>query len=100
MIHSEADFEATLDEVANLLDHPFGPEAKERLGGLLLELQAYRPIVVAAAEPENKLAEQGRKLRQHVAAFEERVGGRHPSVMGDLAVALGLYPETDLHAND
>jgi hypothetical protein len=96
MIHSEAEFEATLEEVAGLLDRPFQEEERTRLHALMRDLERYRPSFTAEP-PESGLAEQSRRLRQHLADFEERVGSRHPSVMGDLAVALGLYQETDLH---
>lgn len=96
MIHTEADFEATLEEVASLLDRPFHDPERSRLGELMRELESYRPAFTAEP-PQDDLAEQGKRLREHVARFEEKVGSRHPSVMGDLAVALGLYQETDLH---
>ena len=96
MIHTEAEFEATLEEVASLLDRPFQDDERDRLGELMRELESYRPAF-NAEPPQDRLAEQGRRLREHLAEFEEKVGSRHPSVMGDLAVALGLYQETDLH---
>ncbi len=93
MITTEAEFEATLEEVSALLEHPFAPEAGERLTLLMDELQTYKPELISGDAPDDRTAEQRAQLQQHVARFEEDLRMHHPNVMSDLGAALKLFQD-------
>ena len=93
MIQTEADFEATLEEVVELLADPFSPGQGERLTQLLHEIQTYKPELVSGDPPDDKTAEQRAQLQQHLARFENDLRMHHPNVMSDLGAALKLFED-------
>jgi len=93
MIQTEAEFEATLEEVVALLDHPFSAGQGERLTALLSELQAYKPELVSGPAPDDKTAGQRAQLQQHLSKFEDDLRMHHPNVMTDLGAALNLFED-------
>lgn len=93
MITTEAEFEATLEEVSALLEHPFEPESGERLTLLMDELQTYKPELISGDAPDDRTAEQRAQLQEHVARFEQDLRMHHPNVMSDLGAALKLFQD-------
>lgn len=93
MIKTEADFEATLEEVVELLEHPFNSDRSERLTALLSELQTYKPELISGPPPDDNTAKQRAQLQQHLSKFEQELRTHHPNVMTDLGAALKLFED-------
>lgn len=94
MIQSEADFEAALEEVVALLDHPFTEGGGARLTVLMGEIQSWKPALISGEGLDDETAGQRRQLQQHVARFEADLRMHHPNVMTDLGAALKLFEDT------
>lgn len=93
MIQTEAEFEATLEEVVELLEHPFSTGQGERLTLLLNEIQTYKPELASGDPPDDRTAEQRAQLQAHLSRFEQDLRMHHPNVMSDLGAALKLFED-------
>lgn len=93
MITTEADFEAALEEVVALLDHPFSDGNAARLTALMGEIQTWKPALISGDDLDDQTAEKRRQLQEHVARFEADLRMHHPNVMTDLGAALKLFED-------
>ena len=93
MIRSEADFEATLEEVVTLLDRPFSADSGERLSHLLDEIQTWKPELASPEPADDATARQRQALQEHLKRFEDDLRMHHPNVMTDLGAKLRLFED-------
>lgn len=93
MIHTEADFEAALEEVVSLLDRPFTDETGNRLSYLLAEIETWKPQLVSGEPEDDATARQRRALKERLTRFETQLRMHHPNVMTDFGTRLGLFDD-------
>jgi len=93
MIQSEADFEAALEEVVDLLDRPFTAAGGDRLSTLLDEIQTWKPELATRAPEDTETAQQREALQEHLKRFERDLRMHHPNVMTDLGAKLRLFED-------
>lgn len=93
MIKTEAEFEAALEEIVDLLEHPFAGGPADRLNHLMAEIQTWKPELISGEPEDDATAAQRKALQNRLNRFEKELRMHHPNVMTDFGTRLGLFED-------